>query len=108
MKHSDLAELLGLAALWGASFLFVRMGAAEFGPIALAAMRVAGAALLPVPLLAWRAIFKAASALFGALNAWLWLKDRLTLARIVGLAIGLAGVLWLEWDKPSFWPGGSG
>jgi hypothetical protein len=40
LKNSDLAELLGLAALWGASFLFVRMGAAEFGPVALAALRV--------------------------------------------------------------------
>ncbi|TMH37003.1 MAG: EamA/RhaT family transporter, partial [Betaproteobacteria bacterium] len=30
MKSSDLGELITLAALWGASFLFMRMGAAEF------------------------------------------------------------------------------
>ncbi|MES2099486.1 MAG: DMT family transporter [Pseudomonadota bacterium] len=148
MKNSDLAELLGLAALWGASFLFVRMGAAEFGPVALAAMRVIGAALFLMPLLAlrgelgvlrchWRAIFvvgitnsalpfllfayaalsitaglsaifNAASPLFGALIAWLWLRDKLTPARIAGLVIGFAGVLWLAWDAASFRPGGSG
>ena len=50
----DPLELLTLAALWGASFLFMRMGAAEFGPIALAAVRVAGAALFLLPLLALR------------------------------------------------------
>ena len=54
MKTSDLSELAGLAALWGASFLFMRLGAAEFGPVALAAVRVAGAALVLLPLLRWR------------------------------------------------------
>ena len=148
MKNSDLAELLGLAALWGASFLFVRVGAAEFGPVPLAALRVIGASLFLMPLLAmrnelgvlrrhWRAIFvvgitnsalpfllfayaalsitaglsaifNAASPLFGALIAWCWLRDKLTPARIAGLVIGFAGVLWLAWDKASFKPGGSG
>jgi drug/metabolite transporter (DMT)-like permease len=51
MKGADLAELFGLAALWGASFLFMRMGAAEFGPVALAAVRVIGATLCLLPLL---------------------------------------------------------
>ena len=51
MKARDLAELLLLAALWGASFLFMRLGAAEFGPIALSAVRVAGATLCLMPLL---------------------------------------------------------
>lgn len=53
MKTSDLSELVGLAALWGASFLFMRLGAAEFGPVALSAVRVAGAALVLLPLLRW-------------------------------------------------------
>jgi drug/metabolite transporter (DMT)-like permease len=148
VKQADLTELLALAALWGASFLFVRMGAAEFGPVALAAMRVTGAALVLMPLLAWRgeldalrrhwraifvvgitnsalpfllfayaalsitaglsAIFNAASPLFGALIAWLWLKDRLTVPRVAGLVIGFAGVLWLAWDRAGFKPGGTG
>ena len=54
MRASDLGELVVLAALWGASFLFMRMGAAEFGPIALIAVRVGGAALFLVPLLLMR------------------------------------------------------
>ena len=152
MKTSDLIDLLLLAALWGASFLFMRMGAAEFGPIALVAVRVTGAALFLLPLLQlrgqmsvlrehWRpifvvgitnsalpflcfgyaalsitaglsSIFNAATPLFGAAIAWLWLKDKLTLPRIVGLVIGFAGVLWLAWNKAdhqaAFKPGGSG
>jgi len=152
LKTSDLSELLLLAALWGASFLFMRMGAAEFGPIALVAVRVAGATLFLMPLLQvrgqmgelrrhWRpifvvgltnsalpflcfgyaalsitaglsAIFNAATPLFGAAIAWLWLKDKLTPPRIVGLVIGFAGVLWLAWNKTdhsaAFKPGGSG
>lgn len=54
MKARDIAELLTLAALWGASFLFMRLGAAEFGPVALSALRVAGATLFLAPLLALR------------------------------------------------------
>jgi drug/metabolite transporter (DMT)-like permease len=148
----DPIELLTLAALWGASFLFMRMGAAEFGPIALAAVRVAGAALFLLPLLAlrgqlgelraaWRpialigltnsavpfacfgfatlsitgglaSIFNAAAPLFGSVIAWLWLNERLSRSRIVGLVIGLVGVLWLAWSninvEAGFKPGGSG
>jgi drug/metabolite transporter (DMT)-like permease len=152
LKARDQAELLALAALWGASFIFMRLGAGEFGPVALAAVRVAGAALLLLPLLklrgewpalraAWRpiaivgitnsalpfvcfgvaalsitaglsSIFNAAAPLFGAGFAWLWLNERLTRARAVGLAVGLAGVLWLAWrnvnQETAFKPGGSG
>ena len=147
MKKADAIELTGLAAIWGASFLFMRMGAAEFGPVALAAVRVWGATLFLLPLLALRgqadalrqhwkpifvvgitnsalpflcfsyaalsitaglsSIFNASTPLFGALIAWLWLKDRLTPSRLLGLAIGFLGVLWLAWDKASFKPGAS-
>ncbi|GLQ91819.1 DMT family transporter [Dyella acidisoli] len=51
MKKSDLAALLLLGALWGASFLFMRMGAAQFGSMALAGMRASGAAICSIPLL---------------------------------------------------------
>jgi drug/metabolite transporter (DMT)-like permease len=54
MQRRDIAEMLLLAALWGASFLFMRVGAADFGPAALVFLRVAGASLLLLPLLAWR------------------------------------------------------
>jgi drug/metabolite transporter (DMT)-like permease len=152
LKPSDLGELFTLAAIWGAAFLFMRMGAAEFGPVALAAVRVVGASCFLVPLLLWRgqtaalrrhwrpilfvgvansalpflcfsyaalsitaglsSIFNAASPLFGAVIAWLWLKDRLAPSRMLGLAIGFAGVVGLAWNNANpgagFKPGGSG
>jgi drug/metabolite transporter (DMT)-like permease len=54
MKAFDIGELVLLAALWGASFLFMRLGAHEFGPIALAFVRVGLATVLLLPLLATR------------------------------------------------------
>lgn len=50
MKPRDGLEFLLLAALWGGSYLFMRVAAPEFGPVALIALRVAIAAacLLPV------------------------------------------------------------
>lgn len=148
MKPFDIAELVTLAAIWGASFLFMRLGAHEFGPIAMAALRVSGASLLLLPLLAarqglaelrreWRpllvigllnsalpfaffsyaalsitaglsSILNATTPLWGAIVAWLWLSQRLSPPRILGLLLGFAGVLFLAWDKASFKPGGSG
>jgi len=54
MKAFDIGELVLLAALWGASFLFMRLGAHEFGPIPLAAVRVGLATVMLIPLLASR------------------------------------------------------
>ncbi|MCX7660223.1 MULTISPECIES: DMT family transporter [Caldimonas] len=148
MKTRDLSELVVLAAIWGASFLFMRLAAGPFGPVALVAVRVAGAALFLLPWLVWRgqapwlsrravplfvaglftsalpflgfsyaalsitaglsSIFNATTPLFGALIAWLWLKDRLTWPRVLGLAIGFVGVVGLAWDKASFRPDASG
>jgi drug/metabolite transporter (DMT)-like permease len=54
MKPRDLADLLMLATLWGASFLFIRVGAAEFGPVTLAALRCLGAALFLLPVMLLR------------------------------------------------------
>lgn len=54
MKAFDIGELVLLAALWGASFLFMRLGAHEFGPIVLAAVRVGLASAMLVPLLGSR------------------------------------------------------
>ncbi len=53
MKPADLTELLALAAIWGASFLFMRWGAPEFGALSLAWLRVGLASLALLPLLAW-------------------------------------------------------
>lgn len=54
MRPRDAFELVLLAALWGASFLFMRLGAGEFGPVPLAAVRCGVAAALLVALLAAR------------------------------------------------------
>ena len=52
MKTRDLLEWLLLGALWGASFLFMRVASPEFGPVALIAMRVTAAAMfLVIPIL---------------------------------------------------------
>jgi len=51
MKLADLIRLLLLSVIWGGSFLFMRIAAPEFGPIALIAVRVVGAALLLGPLI---------------------------------------------------------
>jgi len=147
LRPRDVVELVVLAALWGASFLFMRIAAPAFGPVALAFVRVCGAALFLVPLLAlrgelgafvahWRtiavvglvnsalpffcfsyaalsittglsAILNSASPLFAATLAWLWLGERMTTARMVGLVVGFAGVVWIGWDKADFKPGGS-
>lgn len=57
MKSSDLTLLFTCAALWGASFMFVRVAAAEFGAVALAGARVGGAALVLLALIAMRGGF---------------------------------------------------
>jgi drug/metabolite transporter (DMT)-like permease len=43
-------ELLLLAAIWGASFIFMRIGSPEFGPVLLMALRTLTASLFLLPL----------------------------------------------------------
>lgn len=47
----NLIELILLAAIWGASFLFMRIAVPELGPIALIALRVGIAAIVLAPVL---------------------------------------------------------
>lgn len=54
MKARDLTDLLLLAAIWGGSFLFMRMVVPAFGPVAMAFVRVSGATLVLLPLLLLR------------------------------------------------------
>ena len=148
MKRTVWFEFVALAAIWGSSFLFMRLGGADFGVLPTAGVRVAiGAAVLmpilwvggqwgalrkhavpilligmlnsglPFVLFAYAvtsistglsAILNATVPLFGALIAWVWLKDRPGGSRIVGLVVGFAGVVLLAGEKASFKPGGSG
>ena len=148
MPASSVVDFVLLAAIWGSSFLFMRLAVVEFGALPTAFVRVAVAALFLLPLLAWRgqfgelrrrwraiavigllnsgvpfamfsfallsittglsAILNATVPLFGAIVAWLWLKDRPTGSRLVGLAVGFLGVALLAWDKATFRPDASG
>ena len=51
MTARQFAELLALAALWGASFLFMRLSVPEFGPVMVTEIRVLLASLALAPLL---------------------------------------------------------
>lgn len=54
------------------------------------------------------AILNATVPLFGALVAWLWLGDRPSASRVLGLALGFGGVAVLAWDGASVHPSGAG
>lgn len=143
-----LIDFFLLSAIWGASFLFTRLGALEFGVLPTAAVRVTIAAIFLLPLLVWQglggelvanwkpvffvgllnsaipfacfafallsistglsSILNATVPLFGAVVAWVWLKDTLNGSRALGLLVGFAGVAMLAWDKASFKPDASG
>ncbi len=53
-------------------------------------------------------ILNATVPLFGALVAWLWLKERPGFSRGVGLGVGFVGAALLSWEKASFHTGGTG
>ncbi|KQV45954.1 MULTISPECIES: DMT family transporter [unclassified Duganella] len=54
MRRADAGSMLSVAALWGASYLFIRVGAPEFGAAAMGGVRAVAAAALLLPLLLWR------------------------------------------------------
>jgi drug/metabolite transporter (DMT)-like permease len=54
LKPTDFLQLIGLAAIWGGSFLFMRIGAHDFGPTPMTFLRVGLAGLVLLPLLALR------------------------------------------------------
>jgi drug/metabolite transporter (DMT)-like permease len=49
-----LAQFVALGAIWGSSFMFMRLAVADFGPVATATLRVSLGALFLLPLLLWR------------------------------------------------------
>lgn len=150
MTPADILQLLVLAAIWGGSFLFIRIGVTDFGVAPLVAVRVGVGALFllvtlfarrparsvvatfrsharallvvgilnsaaPFCLFSWAeytlsagvtSVLNATTPLWGALVAYLWLKDRLGGLRIVGLAIGFVGVIGLVWDQVAAPPPG--
>lgn len=137
-------EFVTLAAIWGASFLLMRISVVDFGPVPTSAMRLAIATVFLLPMVWFRgqlpellhhwprmivvgllnsgipfacfafallslttglsAIMNATVPMFGALVAWLWLKDKPDASRILGLVLGFAGVAMLAWDQATFKP----
>lgn len=92
------AKFLLLAALWGSSFLFMRLGAAEFGPWATAGVRVAVASAFLSPLLWWHGRWPdlrrhIRPILFvGLLYGALLLGETVTLQMLLGGCVVLCGV----------------
>jgi drug/metabolite transporter (DMT)-like permease len=143
MNPANIIQLIVLAALWGGSFLFIRIGVSDFGVAPLMALRVGIGALFLLIVLAARrpvrqslqtlrsrawplfvvgilnsaapfclfayaeltlsagvtSVINATTPLWAAVVAYLWLKDRLTVLRVVGLAVGFGGVLALVWNQ---------
>lgn len=54
MQAKDYRDLFLLAAIWGSSFLFMRLSVAEFGPLALVEVRVGFGALFLLAVAGWR------------------------------------------------------
>jgi len=106
-----LGEFALLSALWGSSFLFMRLGAAEFGALPTAGLRVAMAALFLLPVLLlkgewpalrqyWRVVLPAGllnSAIPFSLFAWAVVHVPTGLASILNATVPLFGALvaWL-------------
>jgi drug/metabolite transporter (DMT)-like permease len=141
LRGADLARLVTLAAMWGASYLFMRYAVPHFGPVLMITVRVLVAGLALFALVAvrgarvdwrkhWRAylfvavigldvpflliaqavttidastaaILNALAPLFAALFAAWWIRDRLTIAKLSGIALCLAGTALLVGWRPS-------
>ena len=54
MSFASIVDFVALAAIWGASFLFMRLAVGDFGVVATAAARVCIAALFLLPLMLWK------------------------------------------------------
>jgi len=135
MKTKDIVALFLLAALWGASFLFMRIASPVLGPFFTIEIRVliAGLALflysklikhefnfkslwkkylilgtfnaaVPFTLISTAtltldaslaSILNATTPLFAVVVAAIWLKEKITYKKTIGIVIGLSGVIIL-------------
>lgn len=131
MQTKHFAQLVVLSALWGASFMLIRIAAPLLGPNVLAALRIGMATLTlavlmramrrtwpaghwrelaligslsvaaPFLLFAWAALklpagysalLNSTAVVFGIFASALLKEDRLTLRKLIGCALGFAGV----------------
>ncbi len=141
MRPLYLIELVTLAAIWGASFIFMRIGSPEFGPVLFMALRTLTASIFLLPLVylakqqkalkgyklkmliagqlntaipfvlfgyatltlaaGTTSVLNSTTPMFGAIVAYLWLKEKLSTSATFGLLIGFIGVYLLVSDKIS-------
>jgi len=141
LRPQDIARLVALAAMWGASYLFMRYAVPQLGPVRMIELRVLlGGALLAAFLAAtgvaigwarhWKdflfvgvvglampfvliaealtaidastaAILNALSPLFASVFAAIWIRDPLTIPKMAGIALCLAGTMVLVGWTPS-------
>lgn len=139
MQPKYLFELLLLASLWGGSFIFMRIGSPEFGPILFMALRTLTASLFLLPLVfitkkqsafhgykvkifivglfntaipfvlfgyatltlsgGLTSVLNATTPMFGAIVAYLWFRDKMSISATFGLLLGFVGVYVLMIDK---------
>jgi len=131
VRTKDYFLLTGLAAIWGASFLFMRIASPVLGPVLTTDLRViiasivlagwlrftgapghwrlwkhylvAGVIMSAFPYLCfayaalhipagYSAILNSSAPMFGAVFGVMWLGETMTLRKLAGLLIGMAGV----------------
>ena len=110
MQTRHFFQLIGLSALWGASFLFIRISSPVFGPLVLAGLRVGLATLTLLflmkglkqgwPWAYWRELF-----LLGALSvavpflfyAWAALRLPAGYSALLNTTVVLFGTLASAW-----------
>ncbi len=137
-----LIELLLLAAIWGSSFMLMRITAPEFGIWAVVELRALLATLVLLPFViakqqlgdirvfakpifvvaltntaipfslftygslhlpsALTALLNGTAPMFGALLAWLWLKESMTHSAKLGFVCGFVGVYLLSYETLNF------
>ena len=118
MPSASIADFIALAAIWGSSFLFMRLGVVEFGALPTAGVRVLVASAFLLPLLVWRGHLAALrrhwklvmlvgvlnSALPFALFSYALLTITTGLSAILNATVPLFGALvawgWLK-DRPT-------
>jgi drug/metabolite transporter (DMT)-like permease len=134
-------KLLVLGAIWGASFMLMRISVPEFGIWAMVEIRAVLASVILLPFVWWRrelkdmltywrqvavvgllntaipfcffaygamhlpsaltALLNGTAGIFGALLAWLWLRETISTSAKFGFLFGVFGVFLLSYESLS-------
>jgi drug/metabolite transporter (DMT)-like permease len=91
MSLRDGVVFVLLAAIWGGSFLFLRISAPALGPLGVAALRTTGAALVLMPLVLWRGQWR------GLLPVW----RVVLLSALLSCVLPFLGLSWAAQHLPA-------